>query len=114
MASGTSAGKEKLGQALDERLFFGWPKETAAGGHGRSTSTGAVQRSAGAGVLSGFLFLGWPKDAAGRAFSSGGSAGGGSGGKAFAWSGTWSLRRLAGPLCDSWHGWQVHSGMSLA
>ena len=41
MASGTSAGKEKPGQALDERLFFGWPKETAAGEHGWSASAGA-------------------------------------------------------------------------
>jgi hypothetical protein len=111
MASGTSAGKEKPGQALDERLFFGWPKETAAGEHGRSASAGAEQRSAGVGVLSGFLFLGWPKDAAGLAFCSGGSAGGGSGGKACA---SWIFRRLAGPLCDSWHVWHVHSGMSLA
>ena len=115
MASGTSAGKEKLGQALDERLFFAWPKDTAAGGHGRVASTGAEQRSAEVGVLSGFLFLGWPKDAAaGLAFSSGGSAGGGSGGKACAGSSTWSFWRLAGSLCDSWHIWHVHSGMSLA
>jgi hypothetical protein len=98
MASGTSAGKEKLGQALDERLFFGWPKETAAGEDGRSVSAGAEQRSAGAGVLSDFLFLGWPKDIAGLALCSGGSAGGGSGGRASAGSSTWILRRLAGPL----------------
>ena len=65
MASGTSAGKEKPGQALDARLFFGWPKETAAGEDGRSASAGAEQRSAGVGVLSDCLFLGWPKDAAG-------------------------------------------------
>ena len=88
MASGTSAGKEKLGQAVDERLFFGWPKETAAGEDGRSASAGAAERSAGAGMLSEFLFLGWPKDAAGLALYSGGSAGGGSGGKASAWSST--------------------------
>jgi len=31
----------KPGQALDERLFFGWPKETAAGEHGWSASAGA-------------------------------------------------------------------------
>ena len=114
MASGTSAGKEKLGQALDERLLFGWPKETAAGEDGRSASAGAEQRSAGVGVPSDFLFLGWPKDAAGLALCSGGSAGGGSGGKASAWSSTWILRRLAGPFCDSWHVWHVHSGRSLA
>ena len=76
MASGTSAGKEKPGQAVDERLFFGLPKETAAGEDGRSASAGAAQCSVGAGVLSDFLFLGWPKDVAGLAFSSGGSAGG--------------------------------------
>ena len=114
MASGTSAGKEKPGQPLDERLFFGWPKETAAGEHGRSASAGAEQRSAEVGVLSGFLFLGWPKDAAGLAFCSGGSAGGGSGGKASAWSSTWILRHLAGPFSDTWHVWHVHSGRSLA
>ena len=113
MSSGTSAGKEKLGQVLDERLFFGWPKKKAAGEHGRSASAGAEQRSAEVGVLSGFLFLGWPKVAAGLALSSGGSAGGGSGGKVSAWSATWVLRRLAAPLSDSWHVWHVHCGMSL-
>ena len=107
-------GKTRAGVGRTSFPFFGWPKETAAGEHGRSASAGAEQRSAGVGVLSGFLFLGWPKDAAGLALCSGGSAGGGSGGKVSAWSATWILRRLAGPLCDSWHVWHVHSGRSLA
>ena len=65
-------------------------------------------------MLSGFLFLGWPKNAAGLALCSGGSAGGGSGGKASVWAAAWIFRRLAGSLCDSWHGWHVHCGMCFA